>query len=82
MPELNSLTVRWRGTEMSPDEARIVHMFVAKLMGEGRVEYGPMDLAATGGRSSRVLLNEAIDEGIDSIAYMLMAKRKAELEEG
>jgi DNA repair exonuclease SbcCD ATPase subunit len=61
----------------SSDENYMALAFVRQLMNEGREEHGELELA-TDDRTVEQLMAEAVDEGIDSIFYLLAAKAKIE----
>jgi hypothetical protein len=54
--------------DMSKDEVRVAHMFIAKFMGEGRREYGSLNLK-TETRTIAQIKNEAADEVADGLFY-------------
>ena len=54
--------------DMSADEVRVAYLFVSKFMGEGRREYGPLDLK-TDKRSLYHILTESADEVADGLFY-------------
>ena len=58
--------------EMTSDELMLMLMRARKLMGEGRKEYGPLDMASDK-RSISDFVREAHDEGVDSGLYLDMA---------
>lgn len=62
------MTLEHQIARMSPDERRITELFVDKLMGEGREEYGALDLA-TDGRTVEDLLDDWLGEFMDSGFY-------------
>lgn len=65
-------------TRMTPDELRVARRFIDKMMGEGRAEYGELNLA-TDTRTPHELASEALDECLDSMAYVAMALGNLEL---
>jgi len=65
-------TVARAMADATEDERAMVATYVAKLMGEGRREYGPLDLMM----DDRDLLGEAEDELDDVMSYAMMAKRR------
>lgn len=64
---------------MTADEMAVTSGFVDKLMGEGRDEYGPLDLS-TDTRSVVDMLTDMADERYDSTFYAIMAKLAADRE--
>jgi hypothetical protein len=54
---------------MTRDELAVVRMFVDKVMGEGRTEYGPLDLG-DGSRTFEDMMADAADEGLDREFYL------------
>lgn len=63
---------------MTPDELKVVRRMIGKMMGEGRREYGKLDLA-TDTRTPQELVMEALDECLDSMMYVSMALGNLEL---
>lgn len=59
----------------TPDEIAVVRAFIAKVMGEGRKEYGPLDLS-TDKRTVGQVRAEQRDELLDACFYGLMAGMK------
>lgn len=57
--------------DMSKDEVRVAHMFVSKFMGEGRKEYGSLNLK-TETRTVEKIKREAADEVADGLFYTLV----------
>ena len=55
-------------SEMSEDEVRVTYLLCSKFMGEGRKEYGPLDLK-TDKRSRKKIKVEAADEVADGLFY-------------
>ncbi len=60
---------------MTADESAAVAVFAEKLLGEGREEYGPLDLK-TDPRTVEQLLAEAMDEHMDAFAWTAFALDK------
>lgn len=63
--------------DASPDEYQLVQDFALKVMGEGRREYGALDLE-TDSRTPLDLVREALDEWQDQGSYLMMVRRKLE----
>lgn len=61
--------------EMTRDEAAVTRQFVEQLMGEGRREYGPLNLD-TDSRTVEELLRNLADEGLDRTFYAIVARMK------
>jgi hypothetical protein len=57
--------------DMSEDEVRVAYMFIAKFMGEGRKEYGPLDLK-TEKRTLTEFMHEGADEVADGLFYVFV----------
>ena len=53
---------------MTPDEFALTQMLIAKLMGEGSTEHGPLNLAT----DERDLMKDAMDELGDGMSYLGM----------
>lgn len=60
----------WIG-QMSDDEIRVLHRIAQKLMGEGRREYGALDLS-TDKRTARHFRAEKCDEMADALVYQVL----------
>lgn len=65
--EKRSKLILWM-SEMSEDEVKVAFMFISKFMGEGRKEYGPLDLK-TEMRTLPQILHESGDEVADGLFY-------------
>jgi hypothetical protein len=63
--------------DASPDELELIQRFTTKLMSEGRRQYGRLDLASDK-RAPEDFREEALDEGCDAVAYLLMAMMAVE----
>lgn len=57
------------------DELEIIHIFISKVMGEGRDEYGPLDLDSDM-RTAEECIGETLDELADSGFWAIMALQK------
>lgn len=58
--------------ELNTDELTLVLMFIGKINGEGREEYGPLDLD-----DDRDYVSDALDESLDATFYALGALVRA-----
>lgn len=65
-----SQLILW-ASDMSEDEVRVAHLFIGKFMGEGRKEYGPLNLK-TETRSLKKIINEGKDEVADGLFYVFV----------
>lgn len=58
-------------SDMSEDEIKVAYLFIGKFMGEGRKEYGPLNLK-TEKRTLIQMMNESADEVADGLFYMFV----------
>lgn len=67
---MRSQLILWMA-DMSKDEVRVAHKFISKFMGEGRKEYGRLNLL-TDKRTIGQIKNEATDEVADGLFYVFV----------
>lgn len=68
--ETRNKLILWM-SEMSEDEVRVAFLFISKFMGEGRKEYGPLDLRSEK-RSLMKIMSEGADEVADGLFYIFV----------